>query len=481
MSADDVNTKLPPRGLTVENVSRRLVVRELSNSRKDMETLDRAYVGPYLEGFTDPDEVESERYFQEALNNDATRGERNDRFHLLVAELDGQVVGMRVMNYQASSNTGMVQFWVVAEKMRNLGIGGALDRHGENLLAQDAKNNGHELHLFTGSEANHPHTYEGPDSKETNMDRMLQVYKKNWGALEVPYVQPALSEDQASVSTLKMLVRAPLGAPPPNAWPTAQVLAHIGAYYEVGMDHEDRHEVPEYNQLETHLEGQDFVRCRPVPEYIKRSNQEAVEVIAKIFQDEYGQHARRLMSTEDSEKLANDLLAQNPNALNKELPELASGYVRKQMDATVSALERAYSQRMGARLSPKFSEALAGELWAGHPSALKGELPGLANEHIRKQLDVTAGALRKKYNEESGGRHMPTDDSIRLARRLLVEKPNALKSESPKYIEECVRNNISSIRLKAMLPRKVKSAMTRAEQVAKFLAERAEPRLKFKR
>jgi hypothetical protein len=162
-----------------------LQVRALTHSARDRKILDKSYKKIYVPGFPDPDERESRKYFRDSVREDMKRGPGGERFHYIVAELNREVVGIRVMNYQAHSNTGMVQFWVVRDDLCGRGIGRQMDELGELLLTQDAqavsKSQGkfNARYEFTGAEANNPYTYPR-EPKIDGMKRLQEIYKNKW-------------------------------------------------------------------------------------------------------------------------------------------------------------------------------------------------------------------------------------------------------------------------------------------------------------
>lgn len=178
---------------------------ELTNSDADLELLRKFYRECYVLEFPDPNERESlenmEKYLQ--LKHQGWYG--NNNYHIIIAIQSKQFIGGVVADFLAEANTGVIEFIFVLPQFRQQGIGKILLTDIENRLILDAKSAlGVDLDCIV-AEMNDPFQ---TSEVEDNLDpvRRSRLWDK-WGyaVLDFPYIQPALSPEQAPVFNLLLL------------------------------------------------------------------------------------------------------------------------------------------------------------------------------------------------------------------------------------------------------------------------------------
>jgi len=145
-----------------------------------------------------PDQVVPLKDWRETVRERAGRVWTDLRWHLLVAERRGRVVGMASGTYLGSVNVGMVGYLVLRPSARRLGIGSRLRRRLRELFERDADRLGRApLAAIVGEvEADNPWL-----ARLVASERAL--------ALDIPYAQPSLEPGTGTVPLV--LYYQPLG------------------------------------------------------------------------------------------------------------------------------------------------------------------------------------------------------------------------------------------------------------------------------
>ncbi len=228
------------------------VLRELSDSEADAAILRSFYNTVYVREFPNPDERESLENMESYLRERKPAGwYGKNNYHIVVAELGGGAAALCVADYVAAANVGIIEFLVVAPELRGRGIGQLMLDHVEALGEADARRaHGSGLRGIV-AEMNDPfRTAPAADTMDP-FDRAALWHRWGFRLIDMPYVQPALSEGQSAVECL-MLLGKPL-LPPFDAWPAADVQAVIRDYLIYAMRFEDPRASPEFLAMERWL------------------------------------------------------------------------------------------------------------------------------------------------------------------------------------------------------------------------------------
>ncbi|MFD9733894.1 GNAT family N-acetyltransferase [Umezawaea sp. NPDC059074] len=217
----------------------------------------------YVREFPDPDERESLATMIDYLRLKEKGWYGRNNYHIILATTDGTTIGLSVVDYFAEPNAGVIEFLMVVPDARGSGAGRALLAETERVLDQDAAAaSGKRLdHLF--AEINDPFI---PTEVPDTLDPAVRaVIWDRWGfrGLDLPYLQPALSETQDGVTNL-LLIGKSSGAPPCPS--TVRQAVHD--YLRWAMRIEDPSRCPEYRTMAEHLSGQDAVRTFSLSRYV---------------------------------------------------------------------------------------------------------------------------------------------------------------------------------------------------------------------
>lgn len=244
---------------------------ELTDSAADLQRLTAFYQSLFTDGFPDPDERESLENMQAYLQARqagwyASEGPRNN-YHIVLADLDGETIAAAVCDYLAVPNSGIIEFLLVAEAVRGRGIGRRMHEFVESILQQDARDAGHAGLDGITIEMNDPFRV---DLAADNMDPFERA--RLWGrwgyaALAFPYVQPALSADQAPVTCLLLCFK-----PTSARWNTSVggpvVRQIVHGYLRWAMRIERPDDDPVFQQMSQALRNMTQVRLISLQQYV---------------------------------------------------------------------------------------------------------------------------------------------------------------------------------------------------------------------
>lgn len=182
-------------------------ITELSSSAQGDALLQRFYTESYVQEFPDENERESLENMRTYLRKKAEGWYGRNNYHILVAR-DGEVLlGGVVCDYLAEPNAGVIEFLFIAQTARRRGLGKRLHDETERLLEADAVTAGYAELAYVIAEMNDPYM---TDARTDNMNpfERASIWSR-WGycVIDFPYVQPALSVEQGSVSNLCLLAK----------------------------------------------------------------------------------------------------------------------------------------------------------------------------------------------------------------------------------------------------------------------------------
>ncbi len=243
--------------------------RSLTDSAEDIATLTDFYKTLYTNEFPDPDERESLPNMIDYLGRKARGWYGRNNYHILLAWLDGRLVGGSVVDYLAEPNVGVIEFLFVAPDARQSGIGRQVLTRTEQLLAEDARRlTGRPLDAVV-AEMNDPLA---PSNVRDNLDptaRALIWHRWGYAGLDFPYVQPALAEDTAAVTNL-IVIAKPLRPDWSAALPSTTVLRFIHEYLRWAIRIDRPADSADYRQMAAHLDRCDTVPTVPLATYVGR-------------------------------------------------------------------------------------------------------------------------------------------------------------------------------------------------------------------
>lgn len=241
---------------------------DLSPGRRDAELLSKFYETLYVEQFPDPDERESIANMLQYLANRGAGG--NDYVVTLLCNGD-ELVGGSVCDYFVRSNCGAIEFLVVQPRQRRRGLGAALARHVEERMASAAEARGRSLELVM-AEMNDPF---GHGRIADNLDpfgRLRFWHRLGYRRTEFPYVQPALSAEQAPVTNLLLAAR-PVREPHLTSVDAAQVVAFLRDYLVYAMRFDDPESSAEFRAMRSYLNSHATIPLGALDAYIaERAN-----------------------------------------------------------------------------------------------------------------------------------------------------------------------------------------------------------------
>ncbi len=225
----------------------------------------------YVAQFPDPDEREPLAQMARYLRRKAAGWYGANNYHVLVALSGGAPVGGVVLDYLAVPKAGVVEFLFVLAPMRGQGLARLLLDAGIRLLRADARRQGCRLSAVA-AEINDP--FRRPPRPD-NMDPFARAAvwaRLGFSHLPCPYVQPALSPQQAAVDYLMLIVQplqrwhAPPGALPAAASVAADWVRRLVAEYMRWAMRIDRpRRQPEYRRIDAYLGQRRRVGLLPLP------------------------------------------------------------------------------------------------------------------------------------------------------------------------------------------------------------------------
>jgi len=228
--------------------------------------LERFYTEIYEREFPDPDERESLANIASylALRDEGWYGLNN--YHVVLACRGEEVLGGCILDYLELPNAGVLEFLFTVAGARGQGVGRALLAEAERLAKADASRTGRAPE-WIAAEMNDPfEATEVPD----NMDPFVRAriwHRWGFGALDCPYVQPALSAEQRPAEGL-LLIAKPISAGWRDAVPSLQVRRLVAEYLRWAMRVDEPEANPQYRALADWLDRRATVDLTPLARYI---------------------------------------------------------------------------------------------------------------------------------------------------------------------------------------------------------------------
>ena len=254
-----------------------LAFSDLGASAADLDRLRAFYDELYVSEFPDADERESLANIERYLQLKAAGWYGSSAYHVVLATLEGQLVGGAIADFLAEPGAGVMEFLVVGTPWRGRGIGARLLAHVESLLAADAQRAGGRPLEHVVAEMNDPFRMDPAADSLDPFARLLIWGRWGFRAADFPYVQPALSAAQAPVHHLLLAVK-PLGASPGETVPASRLRVILHEYLRLAMRIERPAEHPDYRAMAAHLDARGDVPLIPLDRYLGRAPGSAVEV-----------------------------------------------------------------------------------------------------------------------------------------------------------------------------------------------------------
>jgi GNAT superfamily N-acetyltransferase len=235
-----------------------LTFRELQYREDDLALLERFYEEIYVPEFPSRDERESLDNMKAYLRLKAEGWYGGNNYHVILGLAGGKAVAGAFADYLDEPNSGVIEFLVVAPASRGGGVGGRLLAETEQRLANDARRLGRSGLDAVAAEMNDPFR-PGRDS----MDGFIRAAiwdRWGFGRLDFPYIQPALSADQAPVDGL-LLIAKPGRSDLKNALPSSTVKAMLRGYMRWAMRIDTPAATAEYQAMARHLTADTVPIC----------------------------------------------------------------------------------------------------------------------------------------------------------------------------------------------------------------------------
>lgn len=245
----------------------RYISHEIGYSKNDLALLDLFYNSVYVSEFPDPDERESLENMRNYIKLKEEGWYQNNNYHILLYLEDGIPVSGSVIDYLADSNTGIIEFFVVASSHRKMGFGTKLLNWIEKTLDKDSRRAGYECSDYIIAEMNDPFkTYELADSLDPFERSMIWG---RWGFKKIcfPYVQPSLSPDQSPVRCLLLLCK-PRSNNNQDTIPSSTLITTIHGYVKWAMRIEEPDTNSECQKMFSFLNLQTMIDLEPLSIYI---------------------------------------------------------------------------------------------------------------------------------------------------------------------------------------------------------------------
>jgi hypothetical protein len=241
-------------------------LREISDSAEDLALLERFYGELYVGEFPDADERESLANMKEFLRLRAQGWYGRNNYHVVIAVEDDEPRGGAISDFLADTSCGVVEFLVTGKGARQSGLGEAMLRRTEELLAADAKAVGQELN-YVVAEMNDPFA---PGALDDCFDPFVRaLIWDRWGyrRLDFPYLQPALSSGQRPVSHLMLIAKAHGDADREGIAP-ATMKAILAGYMRWAMRIEPPESRVEFAKMTAFIDTQTKVWLKPLGAYV---------------------------------------------------------------------------------------------------------------------------------------------------------------------------------------------------------------------
>lgn len=248
-----------------------ITFRELTDDASDLTALRAFYDTLYVAEFPDPDERESVANMVDYLRRKRQGWYGRNSYHIVLGLAGNDVVAASVSDYLAASNTGVIEFLLVAPPGRGGGIGRRLLSHTEALLDADAQRaHGQPLDAIM-AEMNDPLATSALTDNLNPVARALIWDRWGYRGLDFPYVQPALSPDQEPVTNL-ILICKPLHADWSTTVPTPIVTTTVHEYLRWAMRIDEPDRCTEFQDMAATLGRANYVAQLPLDSYIGRDD-----------------------------------------------------------------------------------------------------------------------------------------------------------------------------------------------------------------
>lgn len=251
---------------------------DLTGASADRARFDRFIRELYIPGFPDADERESPENMLEYLRLRAAGWYGANNYHILLLTEDDRPVAAAVSDYLAIPNTGVIEFLIVADDCRGKGYGRRLFRATEDLLHADARRQQHDGLAALVIELNDPFRVAPPNDNYDPFERARIWAKWGFGRLHFPYVQPALSEDQAPVTCL-ILGAKPYRSDLRTAFPGQLVREILIGYLQWAMRIPDPAADVSFQQMAGYLDHAADVPLNSLTEYLGHDPMRPLDVV----------------------------------------------------------------------------------------------------------------------------------------------------------------------------------------------------------
>jgi GNAT superfamily N-acetyltransferase len=182
--------------------------RELRATRQaDIDLLKRFYRDCFEPEFPDPDERESFETIVNYLRLKETGWYGKNNYHVVLAFVDGELIGGAIADYLDEPNAGVIEYLVIQPEHRGSGVGRRLLEHTERLLHDDADVTRARLLDWIVAELDDPYL---TPRRKNGFDPFTRVHVwGSWGyrLLDFPYKQPALGGGKKPVTTLMLTTK----------------------------------------------------------------------------------------------------------------------------------------------------------------------------------------------------------------------------------------------------------------------------------
>jgi GNAT superfamily N-acetyltransferase len=271
-----------------------ITFRELADEPPDLAVLQAFYDTLYVTEFPDPDERESLANMADYLRRKKQGWYGRNSYHIVLGLAGDDVVAASVCDYLAESNTGVIEFLLVAPAGRGGGTGRRLLAHTESLLDEDAhRAHGRPLDGVL-AEMNDPLATSARTDNLDPVTRALIWHRWGYRGLDFAYVQPALSPDQEPVTNL-ILICKPLRPDWSTTVPAPVVATTVHEYLRWAMRIDDPDDSVEFQVMADTLARTDQVTQLPLDRYVGRD--ETLDVRPVRDEPEFAAAMRRYRTT----------------------------------------------------------------------------------------------------------------------------------------------------------------------------------------